>query len=694
MDDQFKTIGSESSLEFEPAAKLVAGTVLNGEYELLELLGRGGMGVVWKAKDIVGDRLVALKFVPPDVQKFESEMKRVREMFHLVHDLQHENICPLYALKEDARFGYYLVMKFLPGRALSDHISPGPNRKNLRLDTVAGMLTPVAKALDYAHQNKVIHRDIKPSNIFLVKNSQNSFDVQIIDFGLAAEIRSSMGRTSQHVGNISGTRLYMAPEQWRGRQQTAATDQYSLAVVAYELLAGHLPFEADDAEMLRMAVLQDKPETIRGLSEAANAALQKALSKDMEDRYPSCRKFIEALVTPVPVTQKKPMPPSNIPEAGNTPPKPMIPVPSKDSEETSRGSKTVLQNCVPVIVAGIGIAIISSLIYYFYDDLFPAAPSPSVAQVEVGSTENDTQHKRGRREIPELRSTNAEESPFTNDERTAENEPIAEKPQVSPKEPITNPAQKERKEYAENIFSQVSFDLNENYIISKALQFYNSPKSRDFVLELRGQNYEELEKAKREENWLKLISLLEGQEYSEYPEANTIDSAFQKLEDGTRVQILLKGNYAGVPLDKICVLSFYTFDTVCRYADFYNVQNPDSVTYCGIAIHSDCLGDSYGVWKQHPNGIGYYRGFWPLREIDSHGRNCEISSRCFVLGDKLSLPYWGYHAFNDKMNNAIILIRRKIALGETTPEEAVELLRKDYDKILAEALEWRHKLTI
>ena len=326
MDDKFKTFGDDSSSEFEPAAKLAAGTILNGEFELLELLGHGGMGVVWKAKDLVADRLVAIKFVPPDVQKFEAEMKRVKDMFKLVHELHHENICPLYALKGGHNLGYYLVMQFLPGQSLSDYVSNDPSRKRMELGETVNILASVAAALDYAHKNKVIHRDIKPSNIFLVEKPQKTYDVQVIDFGLAAEVRSSLTRVSQHIGNTSGTRSYMAPEQWRGRQQTAETDQYALAVVAYELLAGHLPFEGGDTEMLRLAVLQDKPEPIRSLSEAANAAIQKGLAKDKEDRFSSCREFIKVLSdakmeqvpqpqTLQPVSETQQEPPQNIYEA-------------------------------------------------------------------------------------------------------------------------------------------------------------------------------------------------------------------------------------------------------------------------------------------------------------------------------------------------------------------------------------------
>ena len=140
----------------------------------------------------------------------------------------------------------------------------------------------------------VIHRDIKPSNIFLVK-STDKIHVQIIDFGLADEIKTSLCRTSQVLIEISGTRPYMAPEQWRGRPQSAPADRYSLAVMAYELLSGHLPFEGSDTEMLRLAVMNDKPEPIPTISESANAGLLKGLAKDTIDWFSSCSKFTAVL---------------------------------------------------------------------------------------------------------------------------------------------------------------------------------------------------------------------------------------------------------------------------------------------------------------------------------------------------------------------------------------------------------------
>jgi serine/threonine-protein kinase len=322
MNDINQTLGGFSEFEDDSRDKLVPGTVLGGDYELVRQLGRGGMGVVWEAKELAADRLVALKFVPRDLQRFEAEMQRVRQTFNKIHALQHQHICPLYGLKNDPQLGYYLVMKWLTGMSLDAYLMQyASENKGLSPQQVLAILKPVATALDYAHSQKIIHRDIKPSNIFLVPDDtpdkpDNIRDVQVIDFGLAGEIKASMSRVSQIEINTSGTRPYMAPEQWRGRQQSAATDQYALAVVAYEMLSGHLPFEGGDLEMLRMAVMQDKPEPIRTISPNANAVLQKGLAKDSADRFADCASFLNALAAALTPGQAKTAP-SPQPQPGN-----------------------------------------------------------------------------------------------------------------------------------------------------------------------------------------------------------------------------------------------------------------------------------------------------------------------------------------------------------------------------------------
>ena len=274
---------------------------------------------------------------------------------------------------------------------------------------------------------------------------------------------------------------------------------------------------------------------------------------------------------------------------------------------------------------------------------------------------------------------------------------------VSPWESFNAVTEKSpRAEYAERLFSQFSPDFND-YIISDALQYYNTNSRRDITLEFRGIRIEELLQAKREENWLKMISLLEGQDYRDYPEANVMDSAFQKLQSGDKVQMLLKGNFVGLPLDKILILSFYTFETVCRTANFNDVQNPERLpkNYDGhIVEYTSLSGRITNEWKQHPDGVGFYRGFWPLRK-ENRGvtsDSVEISRRCFVYGES-GLTYSRGDGsipdhcdnLNNQMKNAVIYIRERIKLGEITADQAASLLKRDYDGILAEALDRARK---
>ena len=296
-------LGTEFYGSEKPAVTEFAPGTRFDDYELVERLGRGGMGEVWRALDIPGEREVAIKFVPKEMENAEAEMDRVREMFRQVHGLQHEHICPLYAMKHTPGFGTYIVMKFIRGMTLAKYAREV--RQKMGAFPVAALveiLKPIAAALDYAHRKKVIHRDIKPGNIMVcVEESPETgrpgkiTDVQLIDFGLAAAFRASMSRVSQQKLNTSGTRPYMAPEQWRGQFQDAATDQYALGVTVYELLAGILPFDSDDVEALRLCVLSDTPLAIPGQPAEVNAAIQRALAKERKARFASCMDFVSAL---------------------------------------------------------------------------------------------------------------------------------------------------------------------------------------------------------------------------------------------------------------------------------------------------------------------------------------------------------------------------------------------------------------
>jgi serine/threonine protein kinase len=268
----------------------LAGDVLLGRYKITGELGQGGMGVVFRCFDEVGGIDVAVKALPPELSHNTVEMEEVRENFRTIHGLHHPNIAATTGLEQDAQTGeYYLVMELAEGVNLrrwrrSFQGDPG-------LADVMPILRQVAEALDFAHSREIIHRDIKPSNLMVAPDGT----VKVLDFGLATQIHTSMSRVSQVQHGTSGTAPYMAPEQWRGRNQGPATDQYALAVTAYELLAGHLPFDSSDPAVLREAVLNELPEPIEDLDAKAWRALAQGLGKETKQRSASCGEFVGTL---------------------------------------------------------------------------------------------------------------------------------------------------------------------------------------------------------------------------------------------------------------------------------------------------------------------------------------------------------------------------------------------------------------
>jgi eukaryotic-like serine/threonine-protein kinase len=172
-------------------------------------------------------------------------MESIKENYIKIEKLHHPNIAAVKAMEydENQNVGYFIVMEYVKGKDLKYWLKKElKSQEKLELETVTKILKPVAEALDYAHHKKIIHRDIKPENIMVTEDLS---EVKILDFGLAAQIRSSLSMVSMKSMDISGTRPYMSPEQWQGKRQDARTDQYSLAVLAYEMLSSELSFNAD-----------------------------------------------------------------------------------------------------------------------------------------------------------------------------------------------------------------------------------------------------------------------------------------------------------------------------------------------------------------------------------------------------------------------------------------------------------------
>jgi len=254
-----------------------------GRYEVIEEIGRGSMGVVYRARDPLIDREVAIKTVPvgygPDRKRRESHLERLRREALAAGRLSHPNIVVVYDVGEEGD-SFYIAMELLHGRTIDQVLKDGAK---FSVEEVADIIDEVAAALDHAHSKEVIHRDIKPSNLFLMDNGT----VKITDFGIA---KLPLG-TLTGEGRIVGSPSYMSPEQVRGSKVDARSDVFSLGVLSYILVTGKKPFGGGEVpDIIYRIVHEDPPPPgkIRpDLSREVDRVVIRALAKDPDKRYQS-----------------------------------------------------------------------------------------------------------------------------------------------------------------------------------------------------------------------------------------------------------------------------------------------------------------------------------------------------------------------------------------------------------------------
>ncbi len=280
----------ESADEISGGEELAA--VLGSRYELISRLGTGAVGEVFKARDTMLDRLVAIKRVRLDALVDESQMELVKRRFlreaQVAAQLNHPNIVTIHDIVSGPTMSL-IIMEFIDGFTLESLLT---SKKRLGLTETADILSQVADALDHAHQHKVVHRDVKPANIMITAANE----VRVTDFGIAK------GETSSNLtvaGSLLGTPNYMSPEQARGGDVDGRSDLFSLGCVLYECLAGMRPFQSETLTDVLIRIVSDAPSPVdcetMGLPLEVRNVLDRALAKDPAKRYGTGTELIEAL---------------------------------------------------------------------------------------------------------------------------------------------------------------------------------------------------------------------------------------------------------------------------------------------------------------------------------------------------------------------------------------------------------------
>jgi serine/threonine-protein kinase len=385
---------------------LDSGELLNGRYRLEELLGRGGMGEVWRATDLRLARTVAIKacLTEPDA-RFTTEAR-------VMASLHHPRIVNIYDYGD-----FYLVMEFVDGQSLSSLLD---ERGPLDSATTARLTSQVAEALQVVHEKGIVHRDVKPANILLDSDG----NAKLTDFGVAS--------SGQGSDAVQGTARYMAPEQAMGQPVTPAADIYALGAVAYHCVSGVPPFGGTDAVEIALRHIQDAPPPLPDtVAPALRQAITRAMAKQPEERFPTASDFATAVSLGSGLDTTRSMRPLAPPPPPAPPPAPI--------ERRRRGVLFTIAAAIVMIALG-GLLIAATL-----NDTNsgeqpvqpPAAPASSPGRSQPGPATDGTGQEQVRRPSQSPAPSRTSEPPVTGPTPTrTTNSPT---PQQSPPEPTGAP---------------------------------------------------------------------------------------------------------------------------------------------------------------------------------------------------------------------------------------------------------------
>jgi serine/threonine protein kinase/predicted Zn-dependent protease len=294
--DQLGTFLEQPAFPLPAARREISpGTTLGGRFRVVSLVGRGGMGEVYRAEDLDLGVEVALKTVRHGLLADESARTRFRAEIRLARQISHPNICRIFDLFSD-RLGsenlLFFTMEYLEGETLADRLARGvPGRED-----VVRLASAIAEGLAAAHKEGIVHGDLKPANIMIAAGRNSAERIVITDFGLATSVEAGVNTPNEQ---IAGSPDYMAPEQFLGENPTPATDVYAFGVIVYEMTAGQRPFPRESLIRAALRRVSQDPPPLRSLAPDApatwEAALERALARDPHARYQSAHAFVERL---------------------------------------------------------------------------------------------------------------------------------------------------------------------------------------------------------------------------------------------------------------------------------------------------------------------------------------------------------------------------------------------------------------
>ena len=271
----------------KPVTELQIGSILASRYQITEILGKGGMGIVYKAEDGKLKRSVALKFLPPELISDPEARERFILEAQAAAGLSHPNICTIYEIEEEEE-RFFISMEYVDGETLRDAVRKAPLERDKALD----IAIQVAEGLAEAHKNGIIHRDIKSANVMVTEKGQ----AKIMDFGLAKIVG---GALLTKEAKTMGTTAYMSPEQAQGKSLNHRTDIWSLGVILYEMFSGSLPFQGENEASVLYSVVHEEPRPLKEIKKDLPFQLQqvidRALRKKPESRYQSAAEMVKDL---------------------------------------------------------------------------------------------------------------------------------------------------------------------------------------------------------------------------------------------------------------------------------------------------------------------------------------------------------------------------------------------------------------